>query len=75
MFCICIFSLSCSETVKGPLTGNKYKVNVGGTGDMKKYKDARDDAMDPDFSKDTIDRPLDCNIVDCSDSIIESVPY
>ena len=75
LFCICIFSLSCSKSVKGPLTGKKYNVNVGGWGDMDKYKDARDDAMDPSFSKDSIERPLDCNVVDCPDNVREGVPY
>ena len=65
-FCICLFSLSCSKSVKGPITGHKYKVNVGGWSDMDKYKEAREQAKS---QENEVERPQDCNIVDCPDKI------
>ena len=61
-FCICLLSLSCSKSVKGPLTGKKYNVNVGGWSDMDKYNEAREQVKS---KEDETERSQDCNIVDC----------
>lgn len=66
LICIGLFSLSCSKSTKGPGTGDKYKVNVGGWSDMDKYNQARDQVGS---GEDEVERPVDCNIVDCPNKV------
>ena len=60
-------SAACSGTLKSPVSGKKYNVNVGCYQDKESYDQAREEAMrksDPDP-----------NIVDCSDVSREASPY
>ena len=49
---------SCSQTIKSPISGKPYKLNVGSTSDMDRYSQAREEAIKEDS---------DCNIkiIDC----------
>lgn len=37
---------ACGPTVTGPITGSKYSVDIGGTDDMRQYRDDRKEAID-----------------------------
>ena len=72
LVCISLISLSCSKTVKGPLSGKDYNVNLGGWSDMEKYKEAREDAIS---KEQPLEKSQDCNVVDCPDSVKEGRQY
>ena len=72
LVCISLFSLACSKTVKGPLSGKEYKVNLGGWSDMEKYKEAREDAIS---KEQPLEKSQDCNVVDCPDSVKKGQQY
>lgn len=72
LMCVSLFALSCSKPVKGPLTGKKYNVNLGGWSDMEQYKEARDEAISTD---EPIERSRDCNVVDCPDDVKKGQQY
>lgn len=66
LLCIALFAIACSKTVKGPLKGRKFDVNVGGWSDMDKYKEARESV---DKEEDPRDKSQECNVVDCPDDV------
>jgi hypothetical protein len=43
---LALIMAACSSTVTGPITGKKYSVDVGGTNDMRQYRDDRKEVMD-----------------------------
>ena len=49
---------ACSTTVTGPVTGNKYNLDVGCTDDMRTYREQREIVID---GKET---ELDCPAVE-----------
>ena len=66
LLCVTLFAFACSKAVKGPLSGKKFDVNVGGWSDMKKYKEARESV---DKEEDSRDKSQECNVVDCPDDV------
>ncbi|MCW9012195.1 MAG: hypothetical protein OQL06_00315 [Gammaproteobacteria bacterium] len=56
-----LFLTACSSTATGPVTGRKYKVEVGGWKDMEAYKKARKEALE---DKQQGDKTIDCEIDD-----------
>ena len=58
--------VGCSKTVKGPVSGKKYDIKVGGWSDMDKYKAARESLNQEDDERDKSD---ECNVVDCPDDV------
>ena len=53
---------ACSTTVTGPVTGNKYNLDVGCTEDMQSYREQRKDIID-DMEREKMDK-LGCPNVD-----------
>ena len=49
----------CSSTLTGPVTGNKYNIDVGITGDMQQYHDDRKEVID-DKCKESQNVEQDC---------------
>ena len=49
---------ACSTTVTGPVTGNKYNLDVGCTEDMQSYREQRKSII-VDMERDKINK-LDC---------------
>mgnify|MGYP006909081982 CR=1 FL=1 len=45
LLCV-LFLVACSTSVRGPMSGKKYEVNVGCTDDMKRYEKQREEAID-----------------------------
>lgn len=66
LLCVSLFSVACSKTVKGPISGKEFDVKVGGWSDMDKYEEARE-AVDKEV--DSRDKSQECNIVDCPDDV------
>lgn len=64
---VVIFSSACSQTVKGPVTGAKYNVNIGGWKDKGEYDKARQEALKPAESE--------CHVVDCPEHDKEILSY
>ena len=64
---IALLTFSCSKSVKGPLTGKKYNVQMGGWSDMDKYQQAREEASSSENSDSSSEKPVECNKVDCPD--------
>lgn len=65
VFCFSLLVSSCSQTIKSPISGTQYKVNVGSTSDSNKYNKAREEAMKKD------DSGCDIRIIECPDKIDE----
>jgi len=66
LLCVSLLTVACSKTVKGPLSGKKYDVKVGGWSDMDKYREARESVEKDDDARDNSD---ECNVVDCPDDV------
>ena len=66
ILCVSLLTVACSKTVKGPITGKKYDVKVGGWSDMDKYREARESV---DEEEDMRDKSQECNVVDCPDDV------
>ena len=66
LLCVALLAIACSKTVKGPLSGKKFDVNVGGWSDMDKYKEARKSV---EKEEDLRDKSQECNVVDCPDDV------
>ena len=62
-----VVCVACSQTVKGPVSGKKYNVNVGGYKDKTEYEKARKEATKPAGSE--------CQIVDCPEPGVDNLPY
>ncbi len=67
IFMVTLALAGCSETVKGPVTGKKYNVTVGGWEDMDKYKKARKEATSPIDAEAAKEKPVNCSKADCPD--------
>jgi len=63
---VSVMAMGCSKTVKGPVTGKKYDIKVGGWSDMDKYKSARESLNKEEDERDKSD---ECNVVDCPDDV------
>ena len=50
----------CSPTITGPVTGNNYNLDVGGTDDMQQYRDNRNKVID-DKCKESKNVEQDCS--------------
>jgi len=57
----------CSTTTEGPITHNKYKVQVGGWQDMDEYKHLRQHAVEKTDREEG--EPIKCNVADCPEMI------
>lgn len=64
LLCVSLIAVACSKTVKGPLSGKKYDVKVGGWSDMDKYREARESVEKGDASREDSE---ECNAADCPD--------
>lgn len=52
---------ACSTTMTGPVTGNKYNLDVGCTEDMRAYREERRKTMD-DIEREKMDKlDLECS--------------
>ena len=62
VLCLSLIIASCSQTIKSPISGKPYKLNVGSTSDMDKYNKARQEAIRKEDA--------DCNIriIDCPET-------
>ena len=54
-----LISVGCGSTFTGPVTGNKYNIDVGITGDMQQYHDDRNEDID-DKCKESQNVEQDC---------------
>jgi hypothetical protein len=61
LLCVTMSLAACSSQLKGPVTGTRYKVDVGCTEDMQRYKQEREEVTgkQPDKVK-AEDIKLDC---------------
>jgi len=66
LLCASFLTIACSKTVKGPVTGKKYDVKIGGWSDMDKYRGARESVDKDENSRDNSE---ECNLVDCPDDV------
>ena len=66
VFCFSLMLSSCSQTIKSPISGAQYKVNVGSTSDSTKYNKSRDEAMREN------DSGCDIRIIECPEKINEN---
>ena len=56
---------ACSTTVTGPITKNKYNLDVGCTDDMRDYKRVRSELVDEVDSKAKVKKiDLDCPVIE-----------
>jgi len=69
LLCSCL-AVACSKTVKGPVTGKKYDVKVGGWSDMDEYKKAREEAVNKEEPE---IKTQDCDIDDCKADVREGL--
>ena len=53
---------ACSTTITGPVTGNKYNLDVGCTDDMQTYREQRKDIIDGEQKR--LDNERDCQTVE-----------
>ena len=60
-----IFTAACSTTVTGPITKNKYNLDVGCTDNMRDYHRAREQAISNNIKKSQTDKvKLDCSVTE-----------
>ena len=49
---LCLLSIvGCTGQVKGPVTGSRYKIDVGCTEDMQRYREEREQVVGKDKEK------------------------
>lgn len=53
-----VFLMACSTTVTGPITKNKYNIDVGCTDDMRDYQKTREEVVIEGMKKEKI--KIDC---------------
>lgn len=53
---------ACSTTITGPVTGNKYNLDVSCTDDMQTYREQRKDIIDGEQIR--LDNERDCQTVE-----------
>lgn len=51
IFLALLFVSACSATVTGPITKNKYNLDVGCTDDMREYKEARGELLENEIKQ------------------------
>ena len=60
-----VFTVACSTTVTGPITKNKYNLDIGCTDNMRDYQRTRKDVVKADTEKSTSKKiDLDCPVAE-----------